>query len=512
MTHTASHAPTQPAPTPSESGQDEQAQHEPAGFTTRQVHAGASPEAAHGARVTPVHLSAGFVFDSFEHARERFAGDDEGYLYTRNGNPTTDEVERRLADLEGGAEAILVASGQAATTSALLGIVQAGDRVLSSRSIYEGNRGLLLQNFGRLGIGVDFVDDATDLAEWERRIGPDTRVLFGEPIPNPKNDLLDVAGLAEVAHRHGLPLVVDNTLATPYLLRPIEFGADVVVHSTSKFLAGHGTALGGVVVDAGTFDWSARPELFPHLNQPERSFGGRSWAERLGRRAFVSYTREIVVSRFGPTPSPLNAFLLRQGVETLSLRVERHSSNALAIARWLEARPEVSSVDYSGLESSPSYALAQRQLPRGQGSVFSFTLAGGEADAAAFVDAVELFSRMTHLGDVRSLVLHPASTTHAGRTPAERDAAGIWPGLLRLSIGIEDLGDLLRDLERGLAAVREQAAARATDAGGAGRRARLLGSEHGAAAEAGADRPDTDRPDADAVDAGRRASRQPVDA
>lgn len=449
------------------------------GFTTRQVHAGAAPEGEHGARVTPVHLSAGFVFDSFEHARERFAGDDEGYLYTRNGNPTTDEVERRLAALEGGAEAILVASGQAATASALLGILQAGDRVLSSRSIYEGNRGLLVQNFGRLGIGVDFVDDASDPGGWERAIGPATRVLFGEPIPNPKNDLLDVRALADVAHRHGLPLVVDNTLATPYLLRPIEHGADVVVHSTSKFLAGHGTALGGVVVDAGTFDWSARPELFPHLNQPERSWGGRSWAERLGRRAFISYTREIVVSRLGPTPSPLHAFLLRQGVETLSLRIERHSRNALAVARWLEQQPEVSSVDYSGLESSPSHALALRYLPRGQGSVFSFTLVGGEPSAAAFVDAVELFSRMTHLGDVRSLVLHPASTTHAGRTAAERDAAGIRPGLLRLSVGIEDVEDLLRDLERGLSAVRARLGARDREEDGAGRTARLLGSPGG---------------------------------
>ncbi|WP_285040727.1 PLP-dependent transferase [Plantibacter sp. LMC-P-059a] len=425
-----------------------------AGFATRQVHAGAVPDGAHGARVTPVHLSAGFVFDSFEHARERFAGEDEGYLYTRNGNPTTEEVERRIADLEGGAEAILVASGQAATASALLGIVQAGDRVLSSRRLYEGNRGLLVQNFGRLGIGVDFVDDAGDLEEWERRIGSDTRVLFGEPIPNPKNDLLDLPALAAIAHRHGLPFVVDNTLATPYLLRPIEHGADVVVHSTSKFLAGHGAALGGVIVDAGTFDWAARPAFFPHLNQAERAFDGRSWAEQRGRNAFVSYTRDIVVSRLGPTPSPLNSFLLRQGIETLSLRVERHSSNALAVARFLERQSEVVSVDYSGLESSPSFALAQRLLPRGQGSVFSFTVAGGEAGAAAFIDAVELFSHMTHLGDVRSLVLHPASTTHAGRTPAERAAAGIHPGLLRLSIGIEDVDDLLRDLDRGLAAVR----------------------------------------------------------
>ncbi len=425
-----------------------------AGFTTRQVHAGSAIDGDHGARVSPVHLSAGFVFDSFAEARDRFAGVDEGYLYTRNGNPTTDEVERRLAELEGGTEAILLASGQAATTTALLAILQAGDRILSSSSIYEGNRGLFRQNLGRLGIGVDFVDDHRDLDEWARRITPETRVLFGEPIPNPKNDLLDLAGIADVAHRHGLPFVVDDTLATPYLLRPIEHGADVVVHSTSKFLAGHGSVLGGVVVDGGSFDWAARPDLFPHLNQPERSFGGASWADRFGRGALAAYAREIVASRFGPTPAPFSSFLLRQGIETLSLRVERHSANALAVARFLEARPEVSSVDYSGLESSPSHDLALTYLPDGQGSVFSFTLAGGEPAAEAFTDAVRLFSRMTHLGDVRSLVLHPASTTHAGRTPEERDAAGIWPGLLRVSIGIEDIADILRDLERGLAAAR----------------------------------------------------------
>ncbi|WP_374953753.1 O-acetylhomoserine aminocarboxypropyltransferase/cysteine synthase family protein [Clavibacter michiganensis] len=423
-----------------------------AGFATRQIHAGAAVDAEHGARVSPVHLTAGFVFDSFAEARDRFAGADEGYLYTRNGNPTTHEVEKRLAELEGGTEAILLASGQAATTTALLAILQAGDRILSSSSIYEGNRGLFRQNLGRLGIGVDFVDDHRDLDEWARRITPSTRVLFGEPIPNPKNDLLDLAGIADVAHRHGLPFVVDDTLATPYLLRPIEHGADVVVHSTSKFLAGHGSVLGGVVVDGGTFDWAARPELFPHLTQPEA--GGASWADRFGRGAFVAYAREIVASRFGPTPAPFSSFLLRQGIETLSLRVERHSANALAVARFLEARPEVSSVDYAGLPSSPSHELALRYLPDGQGSVFSFTLAGGEPAAEAFTDAVRLFSRMTHLGDVRSLVLHPASTTHAGRTPEERDAAGIWPGLLRVSIGIEDIADILRDLERGLDAVR----------------------------------------------------------
>lgn len=424
------------------------------GFSTEQVHGGFVPDAGHGARVPAIHMSSGFLFDDFDQARDRFAGTEDGYTYTRLGNPTNADVERRVALLERGVEAILVGSGQAAATIAFLGLLQAGDHVLAARSIYEGTKGLLVQNLGRLGIEVDFVADQRDLDEWARLVRPNTKAFFAETIPNPKNDVLDITGVADTAHRAGVPLIVDNTLATPYLVRPVEHGADIVIHSASKFLSGHGAGLGGVVVDGGTFDWSASPERWQHLTSPERSLGGDSYVERYGNRAFVVFARDVVASRIGPTPSPFNAFLIRQGIETLSLRVERHSANALAVAQWLEAQPEVTSVDHAGLASSPFHDLAQRYLPRGAGSVFAFTLAGGEAAAHTFIDSVQLFSRMTHLGDVRSLILHPATTTHAGKTAAERADQGIDDGLIRLSVGIEDVADLLRDLGRGFAALR----------------------------------------------------------
>nr|WP_308469868.1 PLP-dependent transferase [Kineococcus rubinsiae] len=430
-----------------------------AGFATQQVHGGDLPDAGFGARVAPIYLTAGFVFESFADARARFAGDDDGYTYSRNANPTNAAVERRLARLEGGVDAILVGSGQAAITVALLGLLQSGDHLLSSASLYEGTRGLFRENFARFGIEVDFVEDPRDLDEWRAKLRPTTRALFGESIPNPKNDVLDVAGVAGVAHAHGAPLVVDNTLATPYLLRPLEHGADVVVHSASKFLAGHGASLGGVLVTGEGFDHAAVPGRSSHLTAPSRALAGRSWTERYGPRAYVEYTRAVIAARLGPTMSPLNAFLLQQGIETLSLRVARHSATALLLAQWLEQQPEVVAVDHAGLTSSPSHDLARRYLPRGAGSVFGITLAGGEAAAQRFVDAVELFSRMTHIGDVRSLVLHPASTTHAHRTEAERLAGGIWPGLVRLSIGLEEPEDLLEDLRRGLAAARTVLAA-----------------------------------------------------
>lgn len=420
------------------------------GFTTLQLHGGDAPADAHAARATPLYLTAGFVFDDADHAGERFAGGDGGLTYTRYGNPTVEAVERRIAALEGGGGALLLGSGQAALAIALLGLAGAGDRVLSAASIYEGTRGLLLENLPRLGIEADFVEDAGDLAAWEAAIRPGTRAVFVESIPNPKNDLVDLDAIAGLAHRHGLPVVVDNTLATPYLYRPVEHGADVVVHSASKFLAGHGTVLGGVIVDAGRFDWE--PERFPQLFAPTR-VGGPSPAERHGALAFIGHLRDDVAPRFGPTASPFNAFLIQQGVETLSLRVARSNENAIAIARHLESRPEVHSVDHAGLASSPYHAIARRDFPRGAGSVFSFTLRGGRPAARAFIDAVSLFTRMTHLGDVRSLIPHPASTTHTQRSDDELRRAGIWPGLIRLSVGIEDLPDLLDDLERAFTAV-----------------------------------------------------------
>lgn len=402
-------------------------------FATLAIHGGERPDAAHGARATPIHLTAGFAFDDFDQARARFAGEDDGYLYTRYGNPTIDQVERRIAALEGADEAILVGSGQAAITVALLGLLRAGDHLVAAGTVYEGTRGLLTENFSRLGIDVDFVDDPSDLAAWRRALRPTTRALYGEPIANPRGQLLDLEPLAGLAHGHGIPLVVDSTLATPFLLRPIEHGADVVVHSASKYLSGHGAALGGAIAIASTFD-------------PD----------------YARFTRETIASRFGPTISPLNAFLLLQGLETLALRVERHSASALALATWLEAHPAVASVDYAGLASSPWHRLAERYLPRGAGGVLSFTVGGGEAGARRVVDAVRTISRMTHLGDVRTLLLHPASTSHAHRTPEDRAAAGITPGLLRLAVGLEGVPDLQADLERGLGPASAEAPARAS--------------------------------------------------
>jgi O-acetylhomoserine (thiol)-lyase len=417
-------------------------------FSTRQVHAGVADDGAHRPRATPVYLSAGFVFDDFDQAAGRFSGDEDGYAYTRVANPTNATLEARIADLEGGQAAVALGSGQAATTTALLALAASGDHIVAAGNVYEGSRELIRDNLGRLGITSTFVGDALDLSAWERAITPATRLLFAESIANPKNQVTDIRGLAEVAHRHGIPLVIDNTLASPYLVRPIEHGADIVVHSASKFLSGHGTVLGGVLVDSGWFDWSLEPDRFPHLARTPRA-DGKTFVERFGSIALSEYARSIAL-RFGPAISPLNAFLILQGIETLSLRVQRQSDSAAEIARWLDAHPYVTSVDYSGLDSSPSRAAARRYLPRGQGAVFAFTVQGGRAGARAVTDALNLFTRMTHLGDVRSLVLHPASTTHLNRTEAEREASGIHEGLLRLSIGVEEPADLIRDLAQAL--------------------------------------------------------------
>jgi len=424
------------------------------GFATRQVHERPRPEATAPiatSRATPIYLTAGFEFGEYDDAAAHF-GRGEGYAYTRIGNPTIDAVEHTLAALEGGSQALLLASGQAATTVALLALLEAGQHVVSSSHIYEGTRGLLRDNLSRLGITTTFVADIDDLDAWEAAILPTTRALFAESISNASNRLVDIPALAEVAHRHGIVLVVDNTFATPYLLRPLERGADVVVHSASKFLAGHGSVLGGAIVDSGRLDLESAARRYPHLVEPGRG-GAPSLVERVGGDARIAYARESVAPRFGPTPSPLNAFLIGQGIETLSLRVERQSANALAVARWLEGRPEVAAVDYIGLRTHRDHDIAARELPDGFGSVFSFTLHGDADTARRFVEALEVFTHMTHLGDVRSLVLHPASTSHAALTDAERAAVGVHDGTLRVSIGIEDAADLLDDLSQALSIV-----------------------------------------------------------
>ncbi len=426
-------------------------------FTTAQVHVGEVTDGDHGARIGPIYLTAGFEFENFAQAGDRFTGEEAGYTYSRNGNPTTASLERRVAGLENGREAIAVGSGQAALTVAVLGLLKSGDHLLSAQRVYSGTRGLLETGLGRLGIEIEFVDDPNDISEWQRRIRPTTRLLFGETIANPSNEVLDLVGVAGVAHEHGLPFLVDNTLATPYLLRPADHGADIVIHSASKFLGGHGSALGGIVIDSGNYDWASSP--FEQLTRPDTWLHGESYLERYGQGAYMAYSRSVIASLFGPVLSPFNAFLIRQGIETLSLRMQRQSESALAVARWLEARPEVVSVDYSGLPSHPSHQRARLYLPRGQGAVLSFELRGGLPAAQTFYDAVELFSRMTHIGDVRSLILHPGSTTHAHLDPDVREETGIVPGLLRLSIGVEDANDLIKDLERGFAAIRPVAQA-----------------------------------------------------
>lgn len=425
------------------------------GFTTSQVRRRqvAAGSAAPTARATPIYLTAGFEFDEYDAAAAHF-GEGQGFAYTRIGNPTIDAVEQTLAALEGGSQALLLASGQAATAVALLSVLESGGHVVSSTHIYEGTRGLLRDNLSRLGITTSFVDDIDDLAAWETAILPTTRALFAESISNAAGRLVDIPALSEIARRHGIPLIIDNTFATPYLLRPIELGADVVVHSASKFLAGHGSVLGGAIVDSGRFDAARSGRLFPHLVAPGRGLGGAptpSLAERAGGDARIAYAREQVAPRFGPTPSPLNAFLIGQGIETLSLRVDRQSANALAVAQWLGSRPEIAGVDYVGLPVHRDHALAVRDLADGFGSVFTFEVRGGADAARRLVEALEVFTHMTHLGDVRSLVLHPASTSHALLSEAERAAVGVHPGTLRISIGIEDAEDLIADLAQALA-------------------------------------------------------------
>lgn len=427
-------------------------------FATRQIHAGRELPGGHAPRAVPLYLTAGFEFDDFDQAHGRFAGTDEGYSYTRVANPTTAALERRIAALEGGVDAVVVASGQAATASALLGLLRAGDHLVCAAGVYEGTRELIADNLAGMGVTASFVDDPADPRAWAAALTPQTRLLLGESISNPRGQVLDVAAVGQVAHAHGVPLVVDNTLATPYLLRPLEHGADVVVHSASKFLAGHGTVIAGVVVDGGTFPWREHALTYPQLAR-DRGADGRTAVERAGRAALADHLRSRVTMRFGPTPSPLSSFLVLQGIETLSVRMERHCATALTLARWLHAHPAVESVDHAGLPHHPEHERARRYLPDGQGSVLAVTLRGGRTAAAAFVDAVELFTRMTHLGDVRSLVLHPATTTHVLRSEAEQRAAGIEPGLLRLSIGLEDPDDLLADLTRGLAAATRAVAA-----------------------------------------------------
>ena len=430
-------------------------------FETRQIHAGQPADPATGARALPIYQTTSFVFPDADTAAARFALQDLGPIYTRIGNPTQGAVEERVASLEGGVGALLLSSGQAAETFAILNIAEAGDHVVASPSLYGGTYNLLHYTLPKLGITTTFVTDPHDPQAWRDAVQPNTKLFFGETIPNPKSDVLDIEAVAAVAHEVGVPLVVDNTVATPYLIRPIEFGADVVIHSATKYLGGHGAAIGGVIVDAGTFDYAQHPERFPNYNTPDPSYNGLVYARDLGvgglfgvNLSFILKARVQLLRDLGSAISPFNAFLIAQGIETLSLRVERHVANAETVAQWLEQRDDVIRVHYAGLASSPWNANAKKYAPRGAGAIVSFEIGGGAEAGKKFVDGLELHSNVANIGDVRSLVIHPASTTHSQLSADEQALSGITPGLVRLSVGIEHVDDILADLEAGFRAAK----------------------------------------------------------
>ncbi len=431
-------------------------------FETKQIHAGQTPDSTTNARALPIYQTTSYTFDSSEHAANLFGLKELGNIYTRIGNPTQAVVEDRVAALEGGVAALLVSSGQAAETLALLNIAEAGDHIVSSPSLYGGTYNLFHYTFPKLGIEVSFVDDPDDLEQWKAAIRPNTKAFFGETIANPKNDILDIEGVAKVAHEYGVPLIVDNTVATPYLIRPIEWGADVVVHSATKYLGGHGTAIAGVIVDSGNFDYAQYPERFPNYNQPDPSYHGLVYARDLGvgsafgaNLSFILKARVQLLRDLGAAAAPFNAFLIAQGLETLSLRIERHVENAQKVAEWLTTRDEVASVNYAGLPTSPWYEAGKKYAPKGTGAVLAFEIKGGVEAGATFVDALELHSHVANIGDVRSLVIHPASTTHSQLSPEEQLGAGVTPGLVRLAVGIENIEDIIADLDAGFRAAKQ---------------------------------------------------------
>ncbi len=430
-------------------------------FETQQVHAGQVPDPTTGARALPLYQTTAYQFRDTKHAADLFGLAELGNIYTRIMNPTQDAVEQRIAALEGGVAALLVASGSAATTYAILNIAQAGDHIVSSPSLYGGTYNLFHYTLPKFGIEVTFVDNPDDPESWRKAVKPNTKAFFGETIANPKNDLLDIETVAKIAHENEVPLIVDNTVATPYLIRPIEWGADVVVHSATKFLSGHGNTVVGAIVDAGKFDYAKFAKRFPSFNEPDPSYHGLVYAQALGvgspfgaNLSYIFKIRLTLLRDIGAAVSPFNAWLLAQGLETLSLRIERHVENAKAIAAWLEKNPQVEKVNYASLPSSPWNKLASKYCPKGSGSVLSFEIKGGIEAGKKFIEALKLLSHVANIGDVRSLAIHPASTTHSQLSPDEQITAGVTPGLIRLSIGIENIKDIQADIESAFAAAK----------------------------------------------------------
>jgi len=424
------------------------------GFETAQIHAGATPDPTTNAVVTPIYNTTAYVFNSSEHAAKLFGLAEFGNIYTRIMNPTQDVAEKRIAALEGGTAALLLSSGQAAETFAILNIAQAGDHIVASSTLYGGTYNLFKYTLPKLGITATFVEDQDDLAAWAAAVQPNTKLFFAETIGNPKVSILDIEGVAKVAHENGVPLIVDNTVATPYLIKPLEHGADIVVHSATKFLGGHGTVVAGAIVDGGKFAWS-KSDKFPGLTEPDPSYHGVTYTAALGDGiAYIIKARVQLLRDLGSAIAPTSAWQLIQGIETLSLRVQRHVDNAKAVAEWLSKHPQVESVNYAGLTTSPWYAAGQKYAPKGPGAIVSFEIKGGVAAGSKFVESLNLFSHVANIGDVRSLVIHPASTTHSQLTPEQQVTAGVTPGLVRLSVGLESIEDIIADLETGFASAK----------------------------------------------------------
>ena len=430
-------------------------------FETQQIHAGQVADPTTGARALPLYQTTAYQFRDTKHAADLFGLAELGNIYTRIMNPTQDTVEQRIAALEGGVAALLLSSGSAATTFAILNVAEAGDHIVSSPSLYGGTYNLFHYTLPKFGIEVSFVENPDDPESWRKAVKPNTKAFFGETIANPKNDLLDIETVAKIAHENNVPLIVDNTVATPYLIRPIEWGADVVVHSATKFLSGHGNAVVGAIVDSGKFDYAKYPDKFKNFNQPDPSYHGLVYAQALGvgspfgaNLAYIFKIRLTLLRDIGAAVSPFNAWLLAQGLETLSLRIERHVENAKAVAAFLEKHPQVSSVNYASLTTSKWNKLATKYSPKGSGSVLSFEIKGGIEAGKKFIEALNLHSHVANIGDVRSLAIHPASTTHSQLSPEEQLTAGVTPGLVRLSVGIENIKDIQADLEKAFAAAK----------------------------------------------------------
>ncbi len=421
----------------------------PLGFNTRALHAGYVPEPTTGARAVPIYQTSSYVFEDSDHAAALFALQKFGNIYTRIMNPTTAVLEERVASLENGAAALAMSSGQGAQFIAVSSLMEAGDEMVSAVTLYGGTYTQFDVSFRKLGLDVKFVEP-DDPENFRKAITPKTKCLYGETISNPRGNILDIEAVAKIAHEHGLPLIIDNTFATPYLCRPIDFGADIVVHSLTKFMGGHGNSIGGVIVDSGKFPWNNGK--FPQLTEPSRAYHGMKFFETFGNIAYILKARVEGLRDFGTCISPFNSFLFLQGIETLGPRMDRHVSNALDAAKFLEAHKHVTWVRYPSLASDQYYGLAQKYVPKGAGAVFSFGIKGGYEAGRKFINSAKLLSHLANVGDARSLVIHPASTTHQQLSAAEQAAAGVTPDLVRLSIGIEDIDDILWDLDQALEA------------------------------------------------------------